>query len=204
MEHSNDISELSKALAAVQGELRGAAKAATNPFFHSTYATLKDVWEAIREPLSKNGLCVIQTTDPVENGLVLNTMLCHSSGQWVKSKLFMKPTKNDPQSLGSAITYARRYGLSAMVGVYQDDDDGNSASQPRARIDLRSNLQQPASTSPQFDSDLSHNYADDNDGLDEKVCELCKSTLKLTKTGNGWYCPNFKDKTSGDHTYIRL
>lgn len=198
MEHSNDINELSKALSAAQGEFKGASKAATNPFFHSNYATLKDVWEAIREPLAKHGLCIIQTTDSVEAGVVVNTMLSHSSGLWVRGKLFMRPAKNDPQAIGSAITYARRYALAAIVGVYQEDDDGNTASQPKARIDLK-----PTPT-PQFDSDMVHNYAEENDGLDEKVCELCKSDLKLTKTGTGWYCPNFKDKSQGEHTYIRL
>jgi len=208
LEHSNELGELSKALSLAQAELKGAEKTATNPFFHSSYATLKDVWEAVRVPLSKHGLSIIQTTDPADSGVIVNTMLCHSSGQWVKGKLFMRPAKSDPQAIGSAITYARRYALAAMVGVYQEDDDGNTASQPKARIEIKPQPQQhPApyiapSIAHHADVDMSHNF--DDSSMQEKTCELCHSELKTTKNGNALYCPNFKDKSGGEHTYIRM
>lgn len=204
MEHSNELGELSKALSLAQSELKGAEKTATNPFFHSSYATLKDVWEAVRVPLSKHGLSIIQTTDPADAGVVVNTMLCHSSGQWVKGSLFMKPAKNDPQAIGSAITYARRYALAAIVGVYQEDDDGNNASQPKARIEMKpqSAAYASAPVAHHSDADMSHNF--DDSGMQEKVCELCNAELKLTKSGDALYCPNFKDKSGGIHTYVKM
>jgi hypothetical protein len=82
----------------------------------------------MRGPLSKNGLSVIQTTAQAETGVLVETTLAHSSGEWVAGVLHVKPVKDDPQGLGSAITYARRYALSAMVGVAPEDDDGNAAS----------------------------------------------------------------------------
>ena len=130
LEHSEQINELATALAKAQGDLKGAKKDSKNPFFHSSYADLASVWDACREPLSKNGLSVVQTTDWVvgeEHCLLLLTTLLHSSGQWITGKLLIKPVKDDPQGLGSAITYARRYALSAIVGVAAEDDDAESA-----------------------------------------------------------------------------
>lgn len=126
---SENIADLAAALAKAQAEIQPAVKDSSNPFFKSKYADLSSVWNSCREPLSKNGLSVLQTMDTVEGKLMLVTTLAHSSGQWVKSSLPVCPVKNDPQSLGAAITYMRRYGLSSMVGVIADeDDDGNKAS----------------------------------------------------------------------------
>jgi len=129
VELHSSIGELAAALAAAQGEMVGAEKGRENPFFKSRYATLADVWGACRAPLAKHGLAVIQLVQKVEAGLVLETILAHKSGQQVVSVYPIQPVKNDPQGIGSAITYARRYSLSAMVGVApEDDDDGNAAS----------------------------------------------------------------------------
>lgn len=129
MNTSEQINELAKALAAAQGEMKAAAKDAQNPFFKSNYATLESVWNACREPLSKHGLSVVQVPTMDENGLQLVTRLCHASGQWIEGNLALKPSKDDLQGIGSAITYARRYMLGAMAGVATDaDDDGNEAS----------------------------------------------------------------------------
>jgi hypothetical protein len=87
--------------------------------------------DVCREPLSKNGLAVIQTVKGHGEGLFLETDLVHSSGEWKRGIIPLLLMKRDMQGLGSAITYARRYGLSAMVGVAQDDDDGNDASPPK-------------------------------------------------------------------------
>jgi len=115
------------ALSKAQAEIAGAAKDSTNPFFNSNYADLQSVWDACRGPLVKNGLCVIQTTELVGDVLFLKTTLAHSSGQYIFGMLPIKPVKQDPQALGSALTYGRRYALAAMVGVYQTDDDAESA-----------------------------------------------------------------------------
>ena len=127
---SENLADLAAALCAVQGELKPAIKQADNPFFKSKYVDLPGVWEAIRPLLSKNGLSVVQTFTASADGPTIVTTLMHKSGQWVSSELFLKPAKSDPQGIGSAITYGRRYALAAMVGVVADeDDDGNAASQ---------------------------------------------------------------------------
>jgi len=129
MKKSESIVELAKALNKFQKELRPAKKTSENPFFKSTYADLAAIWEAIREPLTKHGLAIVQTMDYSEAGTpLIETVLCHTSGEWIGGALPVKPVKDDPQSLGSAITYARRYSLSAMLGlVTEEDDDGEKA-----------------------------------------------------------------------------
>lgn len=126
---SQSISELAKALVKFQGELKPVKREHENPFFKAKYADLAAIWDAIREPLSKNGLAVVQANHPNDGGVILETMLIHISGEWIKSIVKMHPNKNDPQSFGSCQTYARRYGLSAMLGIAtEDDDDANAAS----------------------------------------------------------------------------
>lgn len=125
---SEQINELATALSKAQAEMKGAIKDSKNPFFKSSYADLSSVWDACRGPLTKNGLSIVQTNcgDSPETLTVCTTLL-HSSGQWISSQLTGKPVKNDPQAIGSAYTYYRRYALAAMVGVSPEDDDGNSA-----------------------------------------------------------------------------
>lgn len=124
---SPEIGDLAGALAKAQGMMRGAVKDQKNPFFKSSYADLASCWEACREALSANDLAVIQTTELSDIGIVIVTTLAHKSGQWIRGKLRMVPQKNDPQVIGSAITYARRYALAAIVGLAQVDDDGEAA-----------------------------------------------------------------------------
>ncbi len=122
------IGKLAEAMAKVQIEISKAHKDSMNPFFKSKYADLTSVWDACREPLSKHDLAVVQTnTVGTEGYLVLVTTLMHKSGEWIEGTLPIKPVKNDPQGIGSAMTYARRYALSAMVGICPDDDDGEVA-----------------------------------------------------------------------------
>ena len=136
MEKSESIGQLAKALALAHGEIKGAAKDSENPFFKSKYADLASVREACQAALSKNGLAVIQTTMPTnENGAIpIETMLAHASGEWISGTLNVLPKADDPQSMGSAITYGRRYALAAMVGVAPEDDDGNAASATKPSI----------------------------------------------------------------------
>lgn len=125
---SDQINELACALAKAQSEIQPALKDSVNPFFKSKYADLSSVWSACKPALSKNGLAVLQTMDNLNGQLVLLTTLAHSSGQWIRSPLPIVSAKQDAQSIGSAITYMRRYSLAAMVGVTTDeDDDGNAA-----------------------------------------------------------------------------
>jgi hypothetical protein len=128
MYQSEQINELVGALAKAQGEIMPAIKDSKNPFFKSSYADLSSVWNACKEPLSKNGLAVMQTMDHKENQLMLITTLAHASGQWVRSFLPVVTEKNNAQGIGAAITYMRRYALSAMVGITCDEDDDGNAS----------------------------------------------------------------------------
>lgn len=128
MEMSNEIAELAKALAAAQGMMENAKKSSNNPFFKSKYADLAECWDTCRDPLSKNDLSVVQMPGAMEGDQIqLTTMLLHSSGQWIKSTMTITVAKLDAQGIGSAITYARRYALAAIVGIAQEDDDGNAA-----------------------------------------------------------------------------
>lgn len=124
---SENINELATALSKAQGEMQAAIKDSVNPFFKSKYADLGSVWEAARPVLSKYGLCVMQTTDMLGDKIVLFTILAHSSGQWIKSSIPLNPSKNDSQGVGAAMTYLRRYSLSALLGVVNEDDDGETA-----------------------------------------------------------------------------
>lgn len=127
---SEAINELAAALAIAQGQITGALKDSANPFFKSKYADLASVWDACREHLSKNGLAVIQTTREDIEGVTVETTLAHKSGQYISGLLRMFPKDKSPQAYGSAMTYARRYALAAIVGVAQVDDDANAASKP--------------------------------------------------------------------------
>lgn len=126
---SEQINELAAALAKAQGQIEGAKKSSSNPFFKSKYADLAECWNTCREVLTANEISVIQMPEEInENGrLNITTMLAHSSGQYISSTLTMTVTKLDPQAIGSAITYGRRYALAAMVGLAQEDDDGEKA-----------------------------------------------------------------------------
>lgn len=127
-EQSEQIDQLITSLSAAQGQIFGAIKDSTNPFFKSHYADLASVMDAIRKPFSSNGLAYVQTTEIDEQGITVTTMLAHKSGQWIRGKLRMMPKDGTPQGIGSCMTYARRYALSAIAGVAQIDDDGNAAS----------------------------------------------------------------------------
>jgi hypothetical protein len=126
---SETIEHLSAALAAAQGVMKAAAFNRINPHFKNRYADLASVLEAIRDPFAKNGLSITQTTHLMNGAdFVLRTTLRHASGQWVASE-YPLPRNAKPQELGSALTYARRYTLSAIAGTAgEEDDDGQAAS----------------------------------------------------------------------------
>ncbi len=134
-DHSSTLGALAKALAAAQGKIEGAKKTAQNPHLKNKYATLSDVWDACRAQLSSAGLAIVQLIEPAgEKAVCVVTMLVHESGEWIRSRVIVPVSKPDAQGFGSAITYARRYALSAMVGVAPDDDDGNAATGRTAEL----------------------------------------------------------------------
>ena len=125
---SESIKELATALNKAQAEMSGAKKKATNPFFKSKYSDMNAVVDAVRIPFCDNGLSYSQFPIFNDKCVGVETILMHSSGEWISSTLMLPMTKQDPQAAGSAITYARRYSLQAIAGIPSEDDDGNTAS----------------------------------------------------------------------------
>ena len=132
---SAEIDQLATALCKAQAAMPAVEKDSENPAFKrngkpTKYSSLGAVHDAVREVLSKNGLCVAQTGAVLPGGGIgVETTLMHISGQWIRGCLPMTPEKATPQAIGGAVTYGRRYGLCAMVGLVADeDDDGNAAS----------------------------------------------------------------------------
>ena len=128
MKHSETLKELPAALSKAQADMSGAKKTAKNPFFKSNYANLEEVIHCIKEPFADNNLSFMQFPITSDGFAGVETIIMHSSGEWVSNEFMLKCSKNDPQGMGSAITYARRYGLQAACGVPSEDDDGNAAS----------------------------------------------------------------------------
>lgn len=128
MEAKNGKAKLYAALAKFQGEVKPAKFDKVNPAFKSRYATLAAIFDAIRAPLAKHGLAVMQMPEAHADGLALRTRLTHESGESEEFVSVVPIGKRDAQGWGSALTYARRYGLSSALGIVADeDDDGNSA-----------------------------------------------------------------------------
>lgn len=134
IETSTEIDKIAPAIVKAQSEIGAVTLNKVNPHFRSKYADLAAIREATRKPLANNDLSVIQAPASAEGRMILNTMLLHSSGQWIQSSLSLKPERAEtPQAMGSAITYARRYALAAMLGIVaEEDDDGNAASVARS------------------------------------------------------------------------
>ena len=124
---SDSITKITPALIKAQSEFAPAVKAKVNPHFKSKYVPLDAVLDAIAEPLRANGIAILQQTDIQDARTVLLTRLVHESGEWIAGKYPVHPVKADPQGEGSALTYARRYALMALVGIAPEDDDGNAA-----------------------------------------------------------------------------
>lgn len=126
---NNVGAELAKALAKAQGEVENAKKVSNNPHFKSKYADLATIWDVIREPLTSNGLSVIQLPCEAPDGKVgLVTHILHASGQSVSERFFVGlKDANNPQQVGSALTYMKRYSLLGVAGIASEDDDGEAA-----------------------------------------------------------------------------
>src|ERR1700744_632779 len=131
MKTSQSVEKIAPALLKAQKLMGGAKKGATNPYFKSRYADLGSVLEACKDLLNENNITILQP----HNCFVVETILLHESGEYVMSETPVVCSKpNDPQALGSAVTYARRYGLQSLLSMPAEDDDGESAmnrSQPK-------------------------------------------------------------------------
>ena len=122
------ITKVAAAFVKAQTAFGPALKSATNPHFKSKYADLAAVVEAVIDALNSNGIALMQRQHPNENGVCVETLLIHESGEILSAGMLTVPAaKQDPQGYGSALTYARRYSLMAACGVAPEDDDGNAA-----------------------------------------------------------------------------
>ena len=127
MQKSESIVALAAALAKAQGEVENASKNAANPHFKSRYADLAEVLNTVRPVFAKHGLAVTQFPS-FDGGVAhVETILTHSSGEWMAGTASAPVSKQDAQGVGSAITYLRRYSLAAVAGIAQEDDDANGA-----------------------------------------------------------------------------
>jgi len=149
MNVTEDRKELFKAIAAAQGEFTTVEKNAKNPHFNSKFAPLDSIIEMIRPILPKHGLAVVQFTDIPEsgNGVIIETIITHESGQYISGRLGMPTVKQDPQGYGSSITYGRRYALGAALGIVSDEDvDGNQPEGAEKQTRAQQRPQQGAKT----------------------------------------------------------
>ena len=171
---SEQTNEISAALAKAQGAINNPGKAAINPHFNSHYADLSGGINAIREGMSTNGIAVIQATRVEGDVLMLDTRLAHSSGQWIECEYPVCKFPIQPQIMGAAVTYARRYSLFGIVGIAGEDDDGNTAN--AAKVDA-----------PQAKAFITAEDAEELDTLlselDEKVQEGFMKYFKVEFVG---------------------
>lgn len=161
MKTSDALTDFAAAYSKAQGAIEPALKDRTNPAFRSKYADLTSVWDACRHAITSNGLSVIQEVTATPEGIAITTRILHTSGQWME----LGPTpipigKRDAQGVGSAITYGKRYALTAAFGVVaDDDDDGNHASgrgqrqQQQAEAPAPEHKPEPAKRTPPAKSD---------------------------------------------------
>lgn len=162
MKSSESVKQLSTALCNAQTNMGGAVKDSANPFFKSSYADLTAVIKAIKQPFADNGLSYTQFPVSTDGGVGVVTRLMHISGEWLEQEYVLPIVKRDPQSAGSAITYARRYALQSIAGIPTADDDAESAM-------LRGNQDEKISESSVLEiAQLIHETASD----EKKFCEL--------------------------------
>ena len=170
MRKSESIAELAKAMSKFQGEVKQPVKDGTNPHFRSSYVTLQGTVEAITKAAAPNGLSFMQFPINEDNKVGVYTLIMHSSGEWIESDpVYATPMKNDAQAVGSVITYAKRYSLSAAFGIASDlDDDGESAMiRPSQQ-----NQQQPSSYQQQAPKNAGN-------GISEPQLKLIKTKLSI-------------------------
>jgi hypothetical protein len=165
MQKSESIKNLATALLKFHSQMGKVSKTAANPFFKSKYAPLTEILDAIQSPLQECGLTFVQMPD----GDCLCTILIHSeSGEWIEGCYAMHPVKSDPQSIGSAITYARRYALGAILGLNIDeDDDGNKASSPQSKPEAKA--QKPLLSAVGYDRLKARISAGESDAIEKAI-----------------------------------
>lgn len=170
MNKSDSIKNLAMALNKAQSEMGGAVKDANNPFFKSKYADLSAVVKAVKEPFANNGLSYVQFPIENNNRIGVETILMHSSGEYLSNEFTVNLSKQDAQGAGSAITYCRRYALQAIAGIPSEDDDGNAASQEPEK---------PWYNNFEAEKEMIYNNIQDRVHTPESAIEYLEQTFKV-------------------------
>lgn len=181
MRTSDSIAQIAEALAKAQGQIDDATKTGVNPHFRSKYADLAAVRAVIREPLAVNDIAVVQMPRTIENMVEVETMLVHKSGEFISESLRLPVGKWDAHGIGSGITYARRYGLMALLGIATDDDDGNAAVERMPAKAPIHNVQKGSI----LEIEARQAAAKGNDSLSAYW-------KKLNEEDRGWFSPDFR------------
>jgi hypothetical protein len=217
---SEQTNDLVSALVKASAEIKTAKKDAENPFFKSKYSDLPSIVDACKSALLKNNLVVTQSTTLVNGVTALVTTLHHTSGQWIRGYYPVTAVKADPQAMGSAITYARRYALSAIVGVVsEDDDDGESAMgrsvysapkrngieyiEPTNRVNTQGNSEEPIKASASADGSIDWKSVKIHFGKNKDVALGNLTPRSLSWWIREWTPQPFKGKTSPQDDILR-
>ena len=175
MKSSESIKGLAASLAKAQACMENASKDTANPFFKSKYANLESVVGVIRPAIEKHGLSFVQVCHDWDAGAKVETIILHESGEWLSCGVMAAPaTKADAQGFGSALTYARRYSLSAAFGVATEDDDGNAASKHKPKAEAKPNAIQESGKSvarAEYDA-MPPDVQERLKGVAKAVCDL--------------------------------
>ena len=188
MRTSEQINEIAKALNAMQSVMENATK--KTEAFKYKYSDLSEVWSVLRQPMTDNGLCVIQDPISSEEGVSVTTRMMHTSGQWIEFGPLLVPVgKKDAHSTGSAITYAKRYALSAAFGVVTEDDDGEAAQKDAPKMQNK-NVIPKVDDMPQKVDDMSPINDEQYNNLEDLLDQFDSTVLRSNVI-------RFLDKTWG-------
>ncbi len=161
MKTSEQINEIAAALAAAQGEMKNPLKDSDNPFFKSKYADLAANIDAAKPALAKHGIACVQNAYNVDGAIAVTTRLIHASGQWIETDALMATPKDTaPQSVGTCVSYMRRYQFGPAVGLAGEDDDGNASSVAKPAASQDKAIRRPPGTISRKETQPDHKAAD--------------------------------------------
>lgn len=189
-----EIKQIAVALVKAQKEFGPALKSSLNPHFKNRYADLSACVEAVVDALNNNGIMLMQPCHEVENGVTVETLFIHESGETLSAgKLHVPASKQDPQGYGSALTYARRYSLMSACGIAPEDDDGQAASQPQ---------RQQASKQPAQAAKLDAQQIAEITNLINETNSDFTAFMEWVSKGVGFNCKALKDVPSDDYATL--
>lgn len=197
------INELAKALSTAQGAFQNPLKDGKNPHFNSRYATLDALQDATRRVLSENGLCVTQLPQPGPEGWELHTMLIHTSGQSITSRLPLLTFSKGPQAAGSEITYMRRYAYASILNITaEEDDDANGAQSPAPERQGREYKLTAEKFSQEAKERAAQTASDNGDSKQERAKII---GVHASADGGCWFVDlgGFSSKGSGNTVWTR-